>query len=343
MNRLSGAYNAPVPFDSIQRSKENILGNMNGEIAISPLFGSYDYKGWFMSQENISNGKVGGLHGTKHKRDDIDQEINRLAGTRLEDLVGEILALCKDQHGCRYLQKKLEEGVPEHRDISFRETFSLFTELIADPFSHYLCQKLLEYSTDEKRNIICECSAHDLVGISLNMHGTCAVQKMIFFCLRNARLIHLNGNHIVQKYLNRFTSEDNQFIYNAVAVRCVEVANHCYGCCVLQRCIDHPSNSQRIQLVTEITLIVLTLVQDPYGSYVAQYNLDLDDNHFRGAVIEQFVGNLCALFVQKFTSNVIEKCIWRPCPGFHSYSARTYAWFTLAHAVSVLLDVATPP
>ena len=98
-----------------------------------------------MSQEN---NKMGGLHGTKHKRGRIDGECefqfcfdfattliimsfsNRFAGTCLEDLVGKIPALCKDQHGCRYLQKKLEEGVPEHRDIIFHETFSLFAELM---------------------------------------------------------------------------------------------------------------------------------------------------------------------------------------------------------------------
>jgi hypothetical protein len=52
---------------------------------------------------------------------------------------------------------------------------------IKDPFGNYLCQKLLEYSTDEQRNVICESVAQDLVNISLNMHGTRAVQKMIDF------------------------------------------------------------------------------------------------------------------------------------------------------------------
>ena len=56
--------------------------------------------------------------------------VNRFAGTRLEELQGEIANLCKDQHGCRFLQKKLEEGVPEHRDMIFRETFGHFAELM---------------------------------------------------------------------------------------------------------------------------------------------------------------------------------------------------------------------
>ncbi|KAJ7151565.1 ARM repeat-containing protein [Mycena filopes] len=278
------------------------------------------------------DGKMNGLHGPKHKRGDMDREFNRFAGTRLEDLQGEIPALCKDQHGCRYLQKKLEEGSAEHRDMIFRETFGHFADLMTDPFGNYLCQKLLEYSTDEQRNVICDSVAQDLVNISLNMHGTRAVQKMIDFLSTrrqadaryNAQIhsiivalsLHvvvlikdLNGNHVIQKCLNKLAPEDNQFIYNAVAANCVEVATHRHGCCVLQRCIDHASDHQRIQLVNEITFNALTLVQDPYGNYVVQYILDLNDNRFSDAVIRQFAGNVCALSVQKFSSNVIEKCV----------------------------------
>ncbi|KAL6300297.1 ARM repeat-containing protein [Sparassis latifolia] len=279
-----------------------------------------------------ADSKMNGLHGPKHKRGDMDREFNRFAGTRLEDLVGEIPTLCKDQHGCRYLQKKLEEGIPEHRDMIFRETFGHFADLMTDPFGNYLCQKLLEYSTDDQRNVICESVAQDLVNISLNMHGTRAVQKMIDFLstrrqadLKYDAQIHsiivalslhvvvlikdLNGNHVIQKCLNKLAPEDNQFIYNAVAANCVEVATHRHGCCVLQRCVDHASDQQRIQLVNEITFNALTLVQDPYGNYVVQYILDLNDNRFSDAVIRQFTGNVCALSVQKFSSNVIEKCI----------------------------------
>ncbi|KAH9927456.1 ARM repeat-containing protein [Epithele typhae] len=231
---------------------------------------------------NGADSKMNGLHGPKHKRGDVDREFNRFAGTRLEDLQGEIPQLCKDQHGCRYLQKKLEEGVPEHRDMIFRETFNHFADLMTDPFGNYLCQKLLEFSTDEQRNVICESVAQDLVNISLNMHGTRAVQKMIDFLSTRRQpacvvlIKDLNGNH------------DNQvFHLQCVAANCVEVATHRHGCCVLQRCID----------------------MHPYGNYVVQYILDLNDNRFSDAVIRQFTGNVCALSVQKFSSNVIEKCI----------------------------------
>lgn len=68
-------------------------------------------------------------------------EVNRFAGTRIEDLQGEIPALCKDQHGCRYLQKKLEEGVSEHRDMIFRETFGHFADLMTGGCRNLLRQR----------------------------------------------------------------------------------------------------------------------------------------------------------------------------------------------------------
>ncbi|GAA5856818.1 hypothetical protein JCM9279_002029, partial [Rhodotorula babjevae] len=249
---------------------------------------------------------------------------NRFAGLRLEDLQGDMLSLCKDQFGCRYLQKKLEDGNPEHRDMIFNEVFPHFAELMTDPFANYLAQRLLEYATDEQRDALIESISGELVSISLNMHGTRAVQKMIDFLstqrqvqslilalnLNVVTLIKdLNGNHVIQKCLNALPPEDNQFIYNAVATHCIEVATHRHGCCVLQRCIDHASESQRIQLVTEITYNSLTLVQDAFGNYVVQYVLDLNDNRFIEAIVRQFLGNVSALSAQKFSSNVVEKCI----------------------------------
>ncbi|KAF9916415.1 hypothetical protein BX616_003824 [Lobosporangium transversale] len=279
-----------------------------------------------MQHQQPPQQQMNGMHNTKGntKRPVVDADANRFAGAVLEGFIGQIYSLCKDQHGCRYLQKKLEEQNEAHLAIIFNEVFGHFVELMTDPFGNYLCQKLLEYCGDEQRTAIVETVAPDLVNISLNMHGTRAVQKMIEFLSTPQQIAivvvalnpsvvtlikDLNGNHVIQKCLNRLASEDNQFIYNAISAHCIEVATHRHGCCVLQRCIDHASASQKIQLVREITFNALALVQDPFGNYVVQYVLDLADNRFTDALIRRFIGNVCVLSVQKFSSNVIEKCI----------------------------------
>jgi len=119
----------------------------------------------------------------------------------------------------------------------------------------------------------------------------------------------LNGNHVIQKCLNRLKPEDAQFIFDAVGEHCIPVGTHRHGCCVLQRCIDHASGAQKIQLIQKITAHSLELVQDAFGNYVVQYILDLGEPKLSEPVILQFRGMICDLAKQKFSSNVIEKCI----------------------------------
>jgi hypothetical protein len=60
-------------------------------------------------------------------------------------------------------------------------TVLMMFHLYIDSFGNYLCQKLLERCNNEQRNKIIEIVAPDIVNISLNMHGTRAVQKLIEF------------------------------------------------------------------------------------------------------------------------------------------------------------------
>ncbi|WEW56356.1 hypothetical protein PRK78_001799 [Emydomyces testavorans] len=249
---------------------------------------------------------------------------SRFANVPLEQYRGELYGLCKDQHGCRYLQRKLEERIPESVQMIFLEIHMHVVELMTDPFGNYLCQKLLEFSNDEQRTALINNAAPQLVSIALNQHGTRALQKMIEFistpeqiqtvinALRD-RVVDLvqdlNGNHVIQKCLNRLSAADAQFIYDSVGASCIAVGTHRHGCCVLQRCIDHASGEQRAQLIAQITANSYTLVQDPFGNYVVQYILDLAEPHFIEPLCLTFLGNVAMLSKQKFSSNVIEKCL----------------------------------
>lgn len=88
-----------------------------------------------------------------------------------------------------------------------------------------MCQKLIEFCSDEQRSEIVQLVAPELIYISLNMHGTRAVQKLIdaasnpyqIQTITNALntdavslIKDLNGNHVIQKCLNKLCSDDNQ-------------------------------------------------------------------------------------------------------------------------------------
>lgn len=248
----------------------------------------------------------------------------RFNNVPLETYRGGLYELCKDQHGCRYLQRKLEEGNPEQIEMIFSETRPHIRELMTDPFGNYLCQKLFEHCNEDQRTALVDTAAPALAKIALNQHGTRALQKMIEFIHtdlqintiiqalsdRVVELVQdLNGNHVIQKCLTRLGAERSQFIYDAVGTYCVIVGTHRHGCCVLQRCIDHAQGYQRAQLISRITACAFDLVQDPFGNYVVQYILDLDESQYTRPLCLSFAGKVVPLSKQKFSSNVIEKCL----------------------------------
>lgn len=241
----------------------------------------------------------------------------------LDECVGQLYQLCKDQHGCRFLQRQVESGNRDSIHKIWLETSPHVVELMSDPFGNYLCQRLFEYCDDLERTQLVQNAAVDMSRIATNQHGTRALQKMIetvsgaqidtiVEALRYevVQLIQdLNGNHVIQKCLNKLGPDNCYFIFKAVGHHCVDVGTHRHGCCVLQRCIDFAEGQVRSWLVNQIVSNACQLIQDPFGNYVLQYIIDLNETEFTEPLVLQFQGRIVAFSKQKFSSNVIEKCL----------------------------------
>ena len=201
-----------------------------------------------------------------------------------DELSGRVYSLAKDQYGCRLLQRLLDEQRAGVLERVYAESFPHVSELMTDPFGNYLCQKLLEQCGSAQRLSVLQAVSADLVPISLNLHGTRAVQKLVETLSSAAETEALvaalsgsvvllvkdqNGNHVVQRALHHLSPRDNQFIFDSVSRHCVAVATHKHGCCVLQRCIDYATAAQRRQLIAEICNHALELVQDAFGKSAA--------------------------------------------------------------------------
>ncbi|BAF29822.1 putative pumilio homolog 7, chloroplastic [Oryza sativa Japonica Group] len=251
------------------------------------------------------------------------------AAARYESLAGLrgfMYHIARDQHGCRFLQQRLDDGKREV-DFIFAGVARHAVELMVNPFGNYLMQKLLAVCDDEQRMAIVLTLTKDpfvLVRISLNVHGTRAVQKLIE-SLRTREEIQLvvqalrpgflelikdpNGNHVVQRCLQSFDANDNKPIFEAAAVHCLDIGMQCHGCCVLQRCIARSGGEQREKLVAAIASNGFELAQDAYGNYVVQYVIDLKVPTANASLTKQFQGRYIHLSMQKFSSNVVEKCL----------------------------------
>eukprot|EP00588_Corethron_pennatum_P010373 CAMPEP_0194264986 /NCGR_PEP_ID=MMETSP0169-20130528/341_1 /TAXON_ID=218684 /ORGANISM="Corethron pennatum, Strain L29A3" /LENGTH=841 /DNA_ID=CAMNT_0039005351 /DNA_START=305 /DNA_END=2830 /DNA_ORIENTATION=+ len=243
----------------------------------------------------------------------------------LSDLLGNVRRLSKDQVGCRLLQQSLDEDGNEAATAIFNESLPFLADTMTDPFGNYLFQKVLEKITRDERLTLVQAVSSRLVNASLNLHGTRSVQKVVEVCSDDdaqseciamalaqaaARLcIDSNGNHVVQRVLQKLSHCHASFVFEAVATAVGDVARHRHGCCVIQRCLDSPVSPARSNLVAKIVENALDLMQDAYGNYVVQYVLDVCSEEEATAVCESVIGKVSLLAVQKFSSNVIEKCL----------------------------------
>jgi len=118
-----------------------------------------------------------------------------------------------------------------------------------------------------------------------------------------------NGSHVIQKAVQCFSVKDKNFIYTSVMTNCKKIACHKHGCCVLQRCLESASREQQRALIGTIIFHALELMQDPFGNYVVQYVLDHGKQTEAWAVAQKCIGSVARLSTQKFSSNVMEKCL----------------------------------
>jgi hypothetical protein len=267
----------------------------------------------------MGSGSAGGPGGPN------PDDANKYANAKVQDFTGSILTLCKDQHGCRFLQRELYNET--NTNLIFNEIYFKIVDLMIDPFGNYLVQKLFEMVNYEQRLILIQNASLELFRISLDPHGTRAFQKLIEVIETDEEIDiitdkisphvvtlsrDLNGNHVVQKILTKFTPAQNQFIFDIINANLLHISCHRHGCCVLQRCLDYGSEAQRQQLSLEISQYTFKLSLDPFGNYVVQYVLSRGDKESIEVILSKIKLNLIDLSLHKFGSNVIEKSLRIP-------------------------------
>lgn len=336
-NQMSNRYNSGYSGNQ---------GNYGGNGGHHPHHHHHNHGGSNRRHNNYNNSNNGNnnmgtavnVHRKMHSRrkgDDASKYVN----AKLLDFTGDIYSLCKDQHGCRFLQRQLDLGLEAAAKgsadlgvlandvaatIIFNEIYIKIVELMTDPFGNYLIQKLFENVSSDQRLILVKNAAPEFIRIALDPHGTRALQKLVE-CVdtkEESRLIisslsphivplsrDLNGNHVVQKCLQKLKAEDNQFIFDTASEHCNEIATHRHGCCVLQRCLDHGNMAQRKQLSLRVAESATNLSLDPFGNYVVQYVLSRGDEDSITLILNHIRANVISLSLHKFGSNVIEKSL----------------------------------
>jgi hypothetical protein len=238
----------------------------------------------------------------------------------------DVLTLSKDQHGCRMLQKRLEEDPAKYIGPIFNATYQQSTELMLDPFGNYLIQKIMSYASPTQLSLILVEITPHIKTIATNLHGTRALQKLIgSLKIDNPNhheliamaispvfvpLVHdLNGNHVIQKLIAHYDSTHLEFMVQLIIHHLIDIATHKHGCCVLQKLMNKCTPNQVTRISSEILNCSVYLMQDQFGNYVVQYLISLAIPAVNMALLNIVAADIVELSCGKFSSNVVEKCL----------------------------------
>ncbi|KAL7203051.1 hypothetical protein ACSBR1_034488 [Camellia fascicularis] len=335
-----GRHNFPEKISTRSHEQNSLISFKFGSFGGNELLADVDQNGRVLSNgyyhQSLSNSNAafqlgsviskGFLPNTaelKHNNSrPLMQKYNSIDG-----ISGRIYFMAKDQYGCRFLQRVFTEGTQEDIEKIFLEIIVHIVELMTDPFGNYLVQKLLGVCDEDQRTQILRAitrKSGDLVRISCDMHGTRAVQKvietlktpeqfsMVVSSLKPGIVTlikNMNGNHVAQRCLQYLMPEYSEFLFEAVISNFVELATDRHGCCVLQKCLSHSDGDQRRRLICEITSNALILSQDQFGNYVVQFVFEIEDPWATVDILDQLEGEYGDLSMQKYSSNVVEKCL----------------------------------
>jgi len=167
--------------------------------------------------------------------------------------------------------------------------------------------------------------------LAQDQHGTRAVQKVVELSVGMARVTQLlevlpqglverlarsvTGFHVIVKLLETLPLKEAMGLTELLCGnpdQVLALGLDQWGCCVLKKCVDRADEAAREKIVTAITTNSLPLVQDPFGNYVVQHLIIVGHswpNPSVTSIIDSLRGSMHELSLQKYSSNVLEKCL----------------------------------
>ena len=244
-----------------------------------------------------------------------------------QEIINNCYYLAKNQSGCRYLQKKIQEHPNIASDLIFPVIKDKIIDLTLDAFGNYFIQKVIEYlSLTELNEIFTKYLSVYFLKICFSSHGTRVIQKLLeriyideyimslFNTLFYPNLLELivnqNSTHIVIKYVSLVKYPQNEPLVQFLCENALTISTHKHSCCTLQKCIGSVDlYAQKKMLLMSIAQISDQLFNDQFGNYITQFALSFEDRDVNMIIIQKYFFDFFTNISQKCSSNVFEKCI----------------------------------
>ncbi|VDD91061.1 unnamed protein product [Enterobius vermicularis] len=329
---------APMPCNVNMQSNRRIIGPTSSRgIAVFLFFFNFMILQLVLySPSSYFSGGDNDRQSRSHLLDDFRN--NRNPHLQLADLGDHVVEFAQDQHGSRFIQQKLERASMKEKQAVFEEVIAHAQSLMVDVFGNYVIQKFFEFGTTEQKNQLtdaikaCICFLFNIFGkvmsLALQMYGCRVIQKALESIESDQQMEILkemegqvlkcvkdqNGNHVVQKVIERVDPSKLQFIIDAFVQpgdnnTVSSLSTHPYGCRVIQRVLEHCTEEQKRPVLDQLHMHIKDLVIDQYGNYVIQHVIEHGSMEDRDRIVQQIKGDVLRFAQHKFASNVIEKCL----------------------------------
>ena len=264
---------------------------------------------------NINNlNRKGGINNQKRPN------LNLLSN---EDLSKQAHIFAKNQNGCRYLQKRVENNKELVPTLFFPNVLGHFQELSNDQFGNYYIKIIIKYLSNEMIHRLISLMYPSFLKIGTNQYGTKVLQYLIEFLNNEENLVlfierilpyvvtftkDLNGIHIIVKLLlikSKHTQKIlNEIYYNIEYISITREGSNF----IIKKLLDIIDEQNLKILFNCINQKLNLIIVDQFGNYLIQNIILKYDLTFNYHIIENIIKNLVYFSNQKFSSNVVEKC-----------------------------------
>ena len=291
--------------------------NQNQNLNNYPTINGIQYLNNSNINNNITiNNQIRKVDSNKQRK----QNYNLLSN---EELAKQSFNIAKNQNGCRYLQKRVENNKDLVPTIFFPNILGHFPELSNDQFGNYYIKVIIKYLPNEMIYKLISLMHPYFTKIGTNQYGTKVMQYLIEFLNEEKNLIFfiekiiphivnlindLNGIHIIQKLIC-IKSQYIQLIYNTIYnnIELISVTRDGSNF-IIKKLFDSLDEKNLIMLLNSINQKLDKIITDQYGNYIIQNILTKFNLMLKYQIIETIIKNLVIFSNQKFSSNVVEKC-----------------------------------
>ncbi len=259
--------------------------------------------------------------------EDVLALLDKIDEFLLLKLKGKFISIIKTQKGSRVFQKYLKNTQSEIIHNIFMELYEKLNSLMTDPYANYFCQKFYGFLSKEDKILFLKQIRSSLINIAISKIGTYPLQGIIEQLTTQTErdiiistikdyILNLSqdlyGTHVIEKILICFSEDSIDFIYDIIIDNFLLLAVHNNGLCVIKKIIIHCTKQTTIErILAKLVENALYLIQNPYGNYAIQVAFDYWQDQYLIPIVKQFENKYTNLSMQKYSSNVVEKCLSR--------------------------------